>query len=248
MLIALPIWSPCLVAQSLHGWPQLAATSDRRSPVGDRPAHSRDGSCSPSRSRSSLTFSLPCGSPAPSPCLVALLSGDSGLWRLRRSCSSWCPPDRRQARLPRWVVPRPARPRNGWSRRLARPGLSRARVARLASAAAVSGVGSVMLALPVLPAREVGPVIAANGHGGETLGLAAIRLHRRDNLSPRRTTGRDLHLPLWRGKSCGHLALSLGARQRRWSNPVTLYLNPKSSEYRGLHRDTFVVRHIGLKY
>jgi len=49
-------------------------------------------------------------------------------------------------------------------------GSSRARVAWLGAAVLLSGVVSVVLALPVLPASDAGPVIAANGDVGETIG------------------------------------------------------------------------------
>jgi hypothetical protein len=49
-------------------------------------------------------------------------------------------------------------------------GSARARKASLATAIVLSAIVSVVLALPVLPARDTGVVLAANGDVGETIG------------------------------------------------------------------------------
>jgi hypothetical protein len=68
-------------------------------------------------------------------------------------------------------------------------GSPRARCAVLGTALGVSGLVSIVLALPVLPVRDTGVVLAANGDVGETIGWpdlarSVARVYRRAHRSP----------------------------------------------------------------
>jgi 4-amino-4-deoxy-L-arabinose transferase-like glycosyltransferase len=169
VLIALLIWSPWLVWQSIHGWPQLAVSS----------SIARGGSGSSQPRWLLLPFQFLLVSPVLAPVWIAglvALSRRPSLRRFRVLAVTWLAlvlaflitggkPYYLAGMFPA-LLAAGAIAVDSWLDR----GSSRARVALLGAAVALSGVVSVVLALPVLPARDAGPVIAANGDVGETIG------------------------------------------------------------------------------
>ena len=176
-----------------------SSTSHRRSPVGARAVRSRAGSCCPSSSCSSARCSLLSGSRGSSPC-----SFGRPRWipvpcvRLDRA-RDHVPRHRRQAVLPGRPLPGPARCGCGRDDDWLERGPSRAPMTCRSAAIALSALVSAVLALPVLPAGDAGPAMAANGDVGETIGWPQFATHRRAGLSPRGPTRGDLHLQLRRG-------------------------------------------------
>jgi hypothetical protein len=169
VLIALLIWSPWLVWQSMHGWPQLDVSS----------SIATGGSGSSQPRWVLLPFQFLLVSPMLAPVwiagLVALFRGPS-LRRFRVLAVAWLvlalaflitggKPYYLAGMFPA-LLAAGAIAVDSWLDR----GSSRARIVSLGAAVALSGVVSVVLALPVLPARDAGPVIAANGDVGETIG------------------------------------------------------------------------------
>jgi hypothetical protein len=168
-LIALALWSPWLIWQANHGWPQLDVS---RSIAGG-------GSTSSESWWAIVPFQLLLVSPLLAPVWIA------GLVRLFRS------PEVRDVRFLAWawvvlavvfmatggkpyylagllpaLIGAGAIEVDGWLER----GRMRARKAVLVAALAASAVVSVVIALPLLPAGSVGPVIAVNEDVGETIG------------------------------------------------------------------------------
>ncbi|QEC48718.1 glycosyltransferase family 39 protein [Baekduia soli] len=171
--IALVLWSPWLIWQAGHGWPQLDVSSSIAS----------GGSSSSQPRWALLPFQLLLVSPVLAPVWIA------GLVDLARR------PELRPHRLfaVAWVVlavvflatgGKPyylagmfgvllaagALRADAWLDHGAR----RVRAGLLAVAVVLSAVVSVTLALPVLPARDAGVVIAMNGDIGETIGWPAL--------------------------------------------------------------------------
>jgi 4-amino-4-deoxy-L-arabinose transferase-like glycosyltransferase len=169
--IALLLWSPWLIWQADAGWPQIDVS---RNIAGG-------GSTSSQPRWAFLPFQLLLVSPVLAPIWIV------GLWRLFRD-------DRlRDLRFLGWtwvvlsvlflltggkpyylagmfpvLLAAGAPAVEGWLTR------GRSRTAVLAAAVGLSAAVSVVLALPVLPERELAPVLAANSDVGETVGWPAF--------------------------------------------------------------------------
>ena len=169
VLIALLVWSPWLAWQSMHGWPQLDVSSSIAS----------GGSGSSQPRWLLLPFQFLLVSPVLAPVwiagLVALFCRAS-LRRFEFLAFAWIvlvitflvtggKPYYLAGLFPA-LLAAGAIEVDAWLDR----GSSRARLASLWAAVVLSGIVSVVLALPVLPARDAGPVISANGDVGETIG------------------------------------------------------------------------------
>jgi 4-amino-4-deoxy-L-arabinose transferase-like glycosyltransferase len=169
VVIALALWSPWLVWQSSHGWPQLDVSS----------AIAAGGSASSQPRWALLPFQLLLVSPVLSPVwiagLIALLRRPQ-LRQFRLFAAAWLflvvaflvsggKPYYLAGTFP-VLLAAGAIETSAWLER----GPSRGRAALLWSMVAVSGVVSAAIALPVLPADHAGPVIAMNGDVGETIG------------------------------------------------------------------------------
>jgi hypothetical protein len=167
--LALVCWSPWLVWQGIHGWPQLDVSSSIAS----------GGSGSSQPRWALLPFQFLLVSPVLSPIwiagLVALLRRPS-LRAFRFFAIGWfClvliflvtggKPYYLAGLFP-VLLSAGALEVDAWLRR----GSARARVAVLGAAFVLSGLVSLVLALPVLPVRDTGVVLAANGDVGETIG------------------------------------------------------------------------------
>jgi 4-amino-4-deoxy-L-arabinose transferase-like glycosyltransferase len=169
VLIAMLVWSPWLVWQSMHGWPQLDVSSSI--------ANGGSGSSQPRWLL--LPFQFLLVSPVLAPVwiagLVSLLCRAS-LRSFRFLACAWSvlvlmflitggKPYYLAGLFPA-LLAAGAIEVDAWLDR----GSSNARLAWLWGAVVLSGFVSVVLALPVLPARDATPVIAANGDVGETIG------------------------------------------------------------------------------
>ena len=187
--IAVALWSPWLIWQAAHGWPELAVSR----------SIAAGGSASSAPWWQIVPFQVLLAGPLLAPVWIA------GLVRLFRD------PAVRYARFLAWtwvllavafmatggkpyylagllpaLIGAGAAPATGWLD----GGRRRARRALLAAVLAASTMAGVLIALPVLPARDAGPVIAVNPDVGETIGwpdlvrtVAAVR-HRLPRTAP----------------------------------------------------------------
>lgn len=167
--LAILLWSPWLVWQAAHEWPQLKVSS----------SIARGGSASSQPRWALVPFQFVLVSPVLCPVWIA------GLWSL------WRRPTLRPYRFfaLAWLVlvvvflatagkpyylagmfPVPLAAGAGEVDEWLKYGHRRVRASLLAFAFASSGVVSAVIALPVLSARDAGPVIAANADVGETIG------------------------------------------------------------------------------
>lgn len=168
-LLALVMWAPWLIWQADHGWPQLEVADNLAA----------GGSASSQPRWAFLPFQLLLVSPVLAPVWLA------GLWQLLRA------PALERFRFLGWAwitlamvfIVTSGKPYylaglfpvllgagaiavDRWLNR----GGTRVRTSLLALALATSAIVSVTLALPVLPTRDLGPVLAANADIGETVG------------------------------------------------------------------------------
>jgi hypothetical protein len=167
--IALVLWSPWLVWQAGHDWPQLTVSS----------AIASGGSGSSQPRWALLPFQFLLISPVLSPIWVAGLVGllrESSMRRYRFFAVAWLclaaifliaggKPYYVAGLFPA-LLAAGALAADAWLER----GSTDMRRAALAAAFLVSAGVSLVLALPVLPARDAGIVLAANGDIGETIG------------------------------------------------------------------------------
>jgi 4-amino-4-deoxy-L-arabinose transferase-like glycosyltransferase len=167
--IALALWSPWLIWQAQHGWPQIDVSR----------SIANGGSASSQPWWAIVPFQLLLVSPVLAPVWVA------GLVRLFRD------PAVRDYRFIAWawvalaiafmasggkpyylggllpvLLGAGAAPVDRWLRL----GRSRARERTLRAAIVLSGAVSAVIALPLLPARDAGPTVAVNADVGETIG------------------------------------------------------------------------------
>jgi 4-amino-4-deoxy-L-arabinose transferase-like glycosyltransferase len=183
--VALLVWSPWVVWQSLHGWPQLDVSS----------SIAAGGSGSSQPRWLLLPFQFLLVSPVLAPVWIAglvALACRASLRRFRSLAVAWLvlvilflvtggKPYYLAGLFPA-LLAAGAIETDAWLER----GSSRARESWLSAAVVLSGVVSIVLALPVVPARDAGPVIAANGDVGETIGwpelvrTVAMVYHRAD--------------------------------------------------------------------
>ena len=187
--IALVLWSPWLAWQTGHGWPQLTISSSI--------ANGGSGSSEPRWAL--LPFQVLLISPVLSPIWIAGLAAlmrRSTMRRYRFFAVAWLclaaiflitggKPYYVAGLFP-VLLAAGAIQTDTWLER----GSPRTRRALLAAALVVSAGVSIVLALPVLPARDTGVVLAANADVGETIGWpdltrSVARVYRR--ASDRRT-------------------------------------------------------------
>lgn len=168
-IIALALWSPWLLWQAAHGWPQLDVSS----------SIARGGSVSSQPRWALLPFQLLLVSPVLAPVWIAGLAAllrRSSLRRFRFFAVAWIflvlvflatggKPYYLAGMFP-VLLAAGATEVDAWLER----GSRRARRTSLATAIVLSGVVSIALALPVLPQRDAGPVVATNADVGETIG------------------------------------------------------------------------------
>jgi 4-amino-4-deoxy-L-arabinose transferase-like glycosyltransferase len=164
---ALLLWSPWLVWQSRHGWPQLDVSSSIAS----------GGSASSQPRWALLPFQFLLVSPVLAPVWIAglvALARSPRLRPFRLFAVAWLflvaaflasggKPYYLAGTFP-VLLAAGAIETDAWLERGAR------RPALLWSMVALSGVVSALIALPLLPAKNAGPVIATNGDVGETIG------------------------------------------------------------------------------
>jgi 4-amino-4-deoxy-L-arabinose transferase-like glycosyltransferase len=169
LAIAALIWAPWLLWQAQHGWPQLKVSS----------AIAHGGSASSQSRWALLPFQFLLVSPVLAPVwiagLVALLHRPH--WRpFRFFALTWIllalvfvitggKPYYLAGMFP-VLLGAGAVETDAWLQR----GSGRLRPAVLGVAVALSGVISALIALPILPADQAGPVIAMNADVGETIG------------------------------------------------------------------------------
>ena len=220
--LAVALWSPWLAWQGIHGWPQLDVASSIA-----------NGGSGSSQSRwALLPFQFLLVSPVLSPIwvagLVALLRR-SPLLAFRFFAIAWIclvliflvtggKPYYLAGLFP-VLLAAGALEVDAWLER----GSARARRAVLGAAIALSGLVSIVLALPVLPVRDSGVVLAANSDVGETIGwpllarevaLAARRAHSRRSSSRRTTAKPGRSIGLARSWDCHALtAVTTGSRR-----------------------------------
>jgi len=168
VLVAALIWSPWLVWQSNHGWPQLDVSS----------SIAAGGSASSQPRWALLPFQLLLVSPVLAPVWIAglvALCRRPALRPFRLFVVAWAflvvaflatggKPYYLAGMLP-LLLAAGAIETDAWLDRGAR-----GRAVVLWGAVALSGAVSAVIALPVLPAHDAGPVIAMNGDVGETIG------------------------------------------------------------------------------
>ena len=167
--IAVALWSPWLAWQAGYGWPQLTVSS----------AIASGGSASSQPRWALLPFQFLLVSPVLAPVwiagLVALLRRRR-LRRFRLFAVAWIllvvvflvtggKPYYLAGTLP-VLLAAGAIETDAWLDR----GAERLRRALLWGAVVVTGLVSALIALPVLPARDAGPVVAVNADVGETIG------------------------------------------------------------------------------
>jgi 4-amino-4-deoxy-L-arabinose transferase-like glycosyltransferase len=169
LVIAAALWSPWLVWQTVHGWPQLDVSS----------AIAHGGSASSQPRWALLPFQLLLVSPVLAPVWIAGLI--ALLWRprlrqFRFFAVAWIflvvvftatggKPYYLAGMLP-FFLAAGAIETDSWLER----GSRRRRSVLLWAAVLLSGLVSTVLALPVLPANHAGPVVAINPDAGETIG------------------------------------------------------------------------------
>ncbi len=174
-LIAIVLGAPYAGWQAMHGWPQLTVAADI--------AHG--GSASSQPWWAVLPFQLLLVGPPLAPVwiagLVRLSRGrDTAVRDLRSFAAAWAllavgymatdgKPYYLGGLLP-LLVAAGAAPAERWVTR----GRRTARRALLGVAVATSVVATAVLALPLLPARDAGPVVASNPDVGETVGWPGL--------------------------------------------------------------------------
>ena len=167
--VALALWSPWLAWQAAHGWPQLAVSR----------SIAAGGSASSAPWWQIVPFQVLLAGPLLAPVWIAglvRLFRDPALRELRFLAWAWAllavvfmatggKPYYLAGLLPA-LLGAGAVPVDHWLDR----GRHRARAALLGVAVAASALAGAVIALPVLPARDAGPVIAVNPDVGETIG------------------------------------------------------------------------------
>jgi 4-amino-4-deoxy-L-arabinose transferase-like glycosyltransferase len=173
VVVALLLWTPWLIWQARHGWPQLDVSSSIAS----------GGSASSQPRWALLPFQFLLVSPVLAPVwiagLVALLRRPR-LRPFRLFAVAWIflvlaflatggKPYYLAGTFP-VLLAAGALETDAWLER----GASRRRAILLWGLVALSGVVSAFIALPLLPARSAGPVIAMNSDVGETIGWSDL--------------------------------------------------------------------------
>jgi 4-amino-4-deoxy-L-arabinose transferase-like glycosyltransferase len=167
--LAAILWSPWLVWQALHGWPQIAVAG----------SIAAGGSTSSAPWWQIVPFQALLAGPVLAPVWIAgllRLFRDPALGQLRFLGSAWVllavvfmavggKPYYLAGLLP-LLIAAGAVPLDGWLS----AGRRRVRAAALAGALLVSAVVGAAIALPLLPSRDVAPVVAMNPDVGETIG------------------------------------------------------------------------------
>ncbi len=167
--IALALWSPWLIWQADHGWPQIDVSRSIAS----------GGSTSSQAWWAIVPFQALLASPPLLPVWVAglvRLFRDPGLREIRFLAWAWVvlavvfmatggKPYYLSGLLP-ILVAAGAMSADGWLDR----GKTRVRRRVLLAAVVASAAVSIVIALPVLPVRDLGPVVAMNADVGETVG------------------------------------------------------------------------------
>lgn len=167
--IALVLWSPWIVWQADHGWPQIDVSREIAA----------GGSASSQPWWAIVPFQFLLVSPLLAPVWIAglvKLFRDPGLRDVRFLAWAWVvlvvvfmatggKPYYVAGLLP-VLLAAGALAVDGWLGR----GRSRARGAVLAGVVATSALVNLVIALPVLPADRAGPVVAVNADVGETIG------------------------------------------------------------------------------
>jgi 4-amino-4-deoxy-L-arabinose transferase-like glycosyltransferase len=172
LAVAVAIWSPWLLWQGEHGWPQLEVSSSIAS----------GGSASSLPRWALVPFQFLLVSPVLAP---VWLAGLIALWRkeqlapYRAFALAWAilvvvflasgGKPYYLAGLFSVLLAAGAIEVDGWLRRG-----SAARAGLLVAALALSGLVSAVIALPVLGERQLGPVLALNADAGETVGWPAL--------------------------------------------------------------------------
>jgi hypothetical protein len=166
--IALLLWSPWLIWQAKHGWPQIDVSSSVAS-----------GNSTSSEPRwALLPFQLLLVSPILAPVWIAGLAAllrRPALREFRLFAVAWIflaavfiatggKPYYLAGLFP-VLLAAGAIETDGWLRRG-----SRRRAALLGSTVVISGAVSAFITLPLLPARDAGPSVAMDGDVGETIG------------------------------------------------------------------------------
>ena len=188
LLIAVLLWSPWLVWQQAHGWPQLEVSSSIAS----------GGSASSQPRWALLPFQFLLVSPVLAPVWVAgllTLARKRRLREFRFFAIAWTvlavlflvaggKPYYLAGMFP-VLLAAGAIETDAW---LA-SGSQRLRKTLLVAAIAMSALVSAVIALPILPERSLGPIIAVNGDVGETIGWPTLvrtvaRVYRQDHPAP----------------------------------------------------------------
>jgi 4-amino-4-deoxy-L-arabinose transferase-like glycosyltransferase len=189
VVVAIAAWSPWLIWQAIHGWPQLDVSSSIAS----------GGSGSSQPRWALIPFQFLLVSPVLSPIWIAGLAAlvrRPSLRTFRFFAVAWLflvliflavggKPYYLAGLFP-VLLAAGAIEVDAWLRR----GSARVRGTVLGAAIVVSGLVSGVLALPVLPVRDTGVVLAANGDVGETIGWP--RLVREVASVARRARGRPV--------------------------------------------------------
>jgi 4-amino-4-deoxy-L-arabinose transferase-like glycosyltransferase len=169
LLAALILWAPWLIWQRAHGWPQLEVSSSIAS----------GGSASSQPRWALLPFQLLLVSPLLAPVWIAglvALARDSRMRQFRFFAVAWLllaviflatggKPYYLAGTFP-MLLAAGAIQTDRWLEGGART----LRVGALWGAIAVSAIVSAVIALPLLPEKQLGPVLAVNGDVGETIG------------------------------------------------------------------------------
>ena len=169
LAVAVALWSPWLIWQAAHGWPQLKVSSSIAS----------GGSASSQPRWAFVPFQFLLVSPVLAPVwvagLIALMRGVR-LREFRLFAVAWIflvvvflaaggKPYYLAGMFP-ILLAAGAIETDAWLKR----GSPSRRAALLWGAVILSGLVSAVIALPVLPAKDAGPVIAMNSDAGETIG------------------------------------------------------------------------------
>ncbi|HEY1644232.1 MAG TPA: glycosyltransferase family 39 protein [Streptosporangiaceae bacterium] len=171
--IALALWTPWLAWQAAHGWPQLAVSR----------SIAAGASASSAPWWQIIPFQALLAGPVLAPVWIAgivRLFRDPAVRQLRFLAWAWVllavvfmitggKPYYLAGLLP-VLIAAGAVPADQWLNR----GRRRARRTLLGAAVAVSAMAGAVIALPVLPARDAGPVIAMNPDVGETIGWPSL--------------------------------------------------------------------------
>ncbi len=169
LVLALLLWAPWLIWQASHGWPQLDVSS----------SIAAGGSASSQPRWALLPFQLLLVSPVLAPVWIAgllALLRRPGLRTFRVFAIAWIflmvaflatggKPYYLAGMFP-VLLAAGALETDAWIAR----GRARHRAALLTGLVALSGIVSAFIALPLLPARSAGVVIAVNSDAGETIG------------------------------------------------------------------------------